>query len=203
MAIGDNEQVSYQLALKFLTANEPEKRLDIRPLALYGDAKYMSKYQKNAVVVVCHWHKGHCLHGPNSAALLFSSQLTTGHHLCRIQRTFFVQHQKQELFERIAAGGGSTYSSVNEQGRRSTKTPDAGIIYYYDGGGALTIIEEVGVSEWYPQLIADIMLWMNEFHCRTAILLYNKVSPRFGSREYRRIFDQERPAFVQAMKQVG
>ncbi|KAK9482609.1 hypothetical protein V1527DRAFT_499027 [Lipomyces starkeyi] len=125
MAIGDNAQVSYQRALKFLTANEPEMRLDIR----------LSVNLHQAIIFAVY--------------------------------NVLVQHQKQAVFECISAVGESTYSSVNKQGRRSTKTPDAGPIYYYDEGRALTIIEEVGVSEWYPQLNADIMLWMNEFHRRT------------------------------------
>ncbi|ODQ70631.1 hypothetical protein LIPSTDRAFT_155051 [Lipomyces starkeyi NRRL Y-11557] len=57
MATSDNEQRVLQHAMNFLTANDPEKRLDIhlsyksfqaleeQALALYGDEKYMSKDQ--------------------------------------------------------------------------------------------------------------------------------------------------------------
>ncbi|KAK9338598.1 hypothetical protein V1521DRAFT_460965 [Lipomyces starkeyi] len=163
-------------ALNFLTANEPEKRLDIRlshksllaleeqALALYGDA---SKYQEMQLLWVTIYTAPTALHGYSAVnlqqAIIFAVY------------NVLVQHRKQELFERIVAVGESTYGSVNEQGRRSTKAPDAGLIYYYDG--------EVGVSEGYPQLNANIMLWM-KFHCHAYSI-------------------NERPAFVQAMKQVG
>ncbi|KAK9361877.1 hypothetical protein V1504DRAFT_490978 [Lipomyces starkeyi] len=151
LPIGDNEQVSCQRALKFLTANEPGKRLEIRlsyksllaleeqVLALYGDAKYMSNNVEysatdSRVTVYTAPTALHCYSAVNlQQAIIFAVY------------NVLVQHQRQDLFERIAAVGESTYSS------------------------------EVGVSEWYPQLNADIMLWMNEFRCRTAILLYNKI----------------------------
>ncbi|KAK9481562.1 hypothetical protein V1527DRAFT_516503 [Lipomyces starkeyi] len=61
---------------------------------------------------------------------------------------------------------------------------------------------EAGVSEGYTQLKAD-MLWMNEFRCRTAILLYNKESPKFRFPENADVYSiNERPAFVEAPNQV-
>ncbi|KAK9389501.1 hypothetical protein V1515DRAFT_584348 [Lipomyces mesembrius] len=87
------------------------------------------------------------------------------------------QHQKQELFERIVAVGESTYSSMNDQGRRSTKLTDAGLIYYYDRGTVLTIIMGVGGSESLQNF---------GFVGKTDAYSTN-----------------ERPAFVEAMNQIG
>ncbi|KAK9357938.1 hypothetical protein V1504DRAFT_488651 [Lipomyces starkeyi] len=208
MATSDNEQSSYQRALNFLTANEPEKRLDIRlsyksfkaleeqALALYGDEKYPRVEYSATDSRVTIYTAPTALHGSSAVNLQQAISFAVYNVL--------VQNRKQELFERIVDVGESTYSSVDEQGRRSTKTPDAGLKYYYDGGTVLTIIMEVGVSEEYTQLKADIMLWMNEFRCRTAILLYNKESPKFGFPENADVYSiNERPAFVEAMNQVG
>ncbi|KAK9430980.1 hypothetical protein V1505DRAFT_399808 [Lipomyces doorenjongii] len=154
MATSGNEQVSYRRALNFLTANEPEKRLDIRlsyksfraleeqALTLYGDKRSLSTRPQPRCMVI--------------------QQSNLQQAISFAVYNILVQHQKQELFERIVAV------------RRSTKIPDAGLLYYYDGGTVLTIIMEVGVSEGYTHLNADILLWMNEFHCRSAILFYNK-----------------------------
>ncbi|KAK9311754.1 hypothetical protein V1524DRAFT_473145 [Lipomyces starkeyi] len=208
MATSDNEQISYQRALNFLMANKPEKRLDIRlsyksfkaleeqALALYGDEKYPRVEYSATDSRVTIYTAPTALHGSSAVNLQQAISFAVYNVL--------VQHRKQELFERIVAVGESTYSSVDEQGRRSTKTPDAGLKYYYDGGTVLTIIMQVGVSEGYTQLKADIMLWMNEFRCRTAILLYNKESPKFGFPENADVYSiNERPAFVEAMNKVG
>ncbi|KAK9485381.1 hypothetical protein V1527DRAFT_496701 [Lipomyces starkeyi] len=205
MATCDKEQVSYQRALNFLKANEPEKRLDIRlsyksfqalekqTLALYDDEKYPRVEYSATDSRVTFYTAPTALHGSSAVNLQQAISFAVYNVL--------VQHRKQELFERIVAVGESTYSSV---GRRSTKTPHAGLKYYYDGGTVLTIIVEVGVSERCTQLNDDIMLWMNEFHCRTAILLYNKESPKFGFPENADVYSiTERPAFVEAMNQVG
>ncbi|KAK9371513.1 uncharacterized protein V1513DRAFT_467521 [Lipomyces chichibuensis] len=219
MTTNDNEQVTYQRALNFLTANEPEKRLDIRlsykffqaleeqALALYGDEKHMSKghampslYPRVEYTAtdsrVTIYTAPTPLHGSSAVSLERAISVAV--------RDVLVQHRKQELSQRIIPVGESTYSSVDEQGRRSTKTPDAGLKYYYDGHTVLTIIIEVGVSEGYTQLKADIMLWMNEFHCRTAILLYNKESPKFVFPSNADTYSiSERPALVEAMTQTG
>ncbi|KAK9322190.1 hypothetical protein V1517DRAFT_324303 [Lipomyces orientalis] len=42
----------------------------------------------------------------------------------------------------------------------------------------LLILDEVGVSE--TQLFADIMRWMQEFHCRTGILFSLNETPKFS-----------------------
>ncbi|KAK9494124.1 hypothetical protein V1508DRAFT_444645 [Lipomyces doorenjongii] len=180
MARSGNEQVSYRRAPNFLTANEPEKRLDIRlsyksfraleeqALTLYGISPVEYSATDSRVTI---YTAPTALHGYSAVNLQQAISFAV--------YNILVQHQKQELFERIVAVGESTYSSVNDQGRRSTKTPDAGLSYYYDGGTVLTIIMEVGASEGYTHLNADILLWMNEFHCRTAILFYNKECPKF------------------------
>ncbi|KAK9355049.1 hypothetical protein V1523DRAFT_454519 [Lipomyces doorenjongii] len=167
MATSGNEQVSYRRALNFLTANEPEKRLDIRlsyksfrgleeqALTLYGDKRSLSTRPQPRCMVI--------------------QQSNLQQAISFAVYNILVQHQKQELFERIVAVGESTYSSVNDQ-----------------------------VSEGYTHLNADILLWMNEFHCRTAILFYNKECPKFefpGNADTYSI--NERPAFVEAMNQIG
>ncbi|KAK9371814.1 uncharacterized protein V1513DRAFT_386103 [Lipomyces chichibuensis] len=208
MTKSDNELLFYQRALDFITANEPEKRLDIRlsyksfqaveeqALALYGDEKYPLVEYSATDSRVTIYTAPTALHGSSAANLQRAIDIAVYNVL--------VQHRKQELFDRIVAVGESTYDSVDEQGRRSTKTPDAGFKYCYDGRTVLTIIMEVGVSEGYTQLKADIMLWMNEFHCRTAILLYNKESPKFVSPSNTDAYSiNERPALVEAMNQIG
>ncbi|KAK9487374.1 hypothetical protein V1527DRAFT_318628 [Lipomyces starkeyi] len=81
-----------------------------------------------------------------------------------------IRLDKQHLLSHILPVGAARYESVYDQGRRSRETPDGGFIFYHDGRALLIVIIEVAASEWHRELQADSMLWMNEVHCRTAIL---------------------------------
>ncbi|KAK9373331.1 uncharacterized protein V1513DRAFT_459789 [Lipomyces chichibuensis] len=70
---------------------------------------------------------------------------------------------KKHLTSRILPVGESTYSSVDDQGGRSTKTLDAGLQYDNGQRNDLLIIIVAGVSEGYEQLKADIELWLRKF----------------------------------------
>ncbi|KAK9482702.1 hypothetical protein V1527DRAFT_379844, partial [Lipomyces starkeyi] len=75
-------------------------------------------------------------------------------------RDMLIRFDKKHLTSRIVPVGESTYSSVDDQGGRSTKTPDAGLQYDNGQRNDLFIIVEVGVSDGYQQLKADIELWL-------------------------------------------
>ncbi|KAK9237783.1 hypothetical protein V1525DRAFT_388118 [Lipomyces kononenkoae] len=130
--------------------NEPEKRLDIQlsyqnfialneqAHALYGDAKYPRvEYAASDSRVTIHTVPT-ALHSDSA-------------------------HNKQHLINYVLPVGDSTKESVNSQGMRSTKTPDAGLRFDNGTCRGLTLIIEAGVSEGYPALKRDIELWLNEF----------------------------------------
>ncbi|KAK9329762.1 hypothetical protein V1520DRAFT_363255 [Lipomyces starkeyi] len=208
MAAADNEQASYERALNFLTANEPERRCDIRlsyisfqaleeqAQALYGHVKYPRVEYAASDSRVTIYTAPSAFHGASAASLQLGIRDSVRDVLIRIN--------KEQLLTHTILVGESTYESVDEQRRRSIKTPDGGLKYYSDGCTVLTVIIEVGVSEGYRELQADIMLWMNEFHCRTAILLWNKERPRFRFPGNRGVYSvDERPLFSEAMQQVA
>jgi hypothetical protein len=136
MAPIDDEQASYRRALNFLTANEPERRLDIclsyrtfqalEKLAyvLYGDAKYMTtdKEPLLSIELTCSryprveydssgsrltiYTAPSALHGASAAALQQG--------IVNSVRDGLIRHHKQELFRYIQPIGESTYNSVDE-----------------------------------------------------------------------------------------
>ncbi|KAK9317060.1 hypothetical protein V1524DRAFT_424290 [Lipomyces starkeyi] len=208
MATADDEEASYECALNFLTDNEPERRFDIRlsyrsfqaleeqAHTLYGDAKYPRVEYDGSGSRVTIYTAPSSLHAGSSEGLQLGIMYSVRDELIRLN--------KQHLLSHILPVGAATYESVDEQRRRSIKTPDGGLKYYSDGRTLLTVIIEVGVSEGYRELQADIMLWMNEFHCRTAILLWNKERPRFRFPRNRGVYSvDERPLFSEAMQQVA
>ncbi|KAK9250430.1 hypothetical protein V1507DRAFT_467579 [Lipomyces tetrasporus] len=147
MPLRHNEQASYQRALNFLMANEPEKRLDVclspksfqfldeQAHALYGDAKYIH-----------------------------------------------INLLRGELSDDVVLVGDSEYSIVDDQGRFSRKTPDGGLTYSdEEGKEALTIVIEAGFSESYQQLKRDVKLWLNQFECHTAMIIFSTENPSFRS----------------------
>ncbi|KAK9385509.1 hypothetical protein V1515DRAFT_607652 [Lipomyces mesembrius] len=61
------------------------------------------------------------------------------------------------------------------------KKPDGRLQYASTGFESVTVVVvEVGVSETYENLFADITRWMQEFHCRTGILFFLSETPRFS-----------------------
>ncbi|KAK9493143.1 hypothetical protein V1508DRAFT_404027 [Lipomyces doorenjongii] len=166
MASNDDEQASYQRALNFLTAHEPERRLDIylsyktfqfleeNARALYADAKY-PRVEYSAVDSRLH------------------SSSAVGLQICITEsiRDILIQFDKKHLASRILPVGESKYSSVDDQGEHSTKTPDAGLKY---DNGQLNDLLIVG----YQQLKADFELWLRKFGSRIGILLF-----RFPARD--------------------
>ncbi|KAK9327236.1 hypothetical protein V1520DRAFT_365589 [Lipomyces starkeyi] len=183
MASYDDERAYYQRALNFLTANEPERRLDIylayksfrsleeKARALYGDAKYPRvEYSAIDSRVTIHTIPT-ALHSVSAVGLQQCISVSI--------RDMLIRFDKKHLISRIVPVGESTYSSADDQGGRSSKTPDAGL--QYDNGQRidLLIIVEAGVSEGYQQLKADIELWLRKFGSRIGILLWLKEKPRF------------------------
>ncbi|KAK9247790.1 hypothetical protein V1506DRAFT_530680 [Lipomyces tetrasporus] len=178
------EDDSYQRALNFLKDNEPERRLDIRlshqafraleaqACGLYDGEKFpridYSASDSRATIYTA----PSVLHGSAAAAVQTAISCSVLDGLLR--------HNKQELINCIMPLGASTYESVDEQGRGSTKTSDGGLKYHKNGRKELVVMIQVGVSDGYSHLKSDIMVWLHEFHCRSAILLWLNERPRFS-----------------------
>ncbi|KAJ8099603.1 hypothetical protein POJ06DRAFT_281809 [Lipomyces tetrasporus] len=186
MALRDNEKGSYQRALNFLTANEPEKRLDVRlspksfqlldeqAHALYGDAKY-PRLQYSAV-------DSRVIINTVPTALHSGSASGLQHLISRSVRNTLVRLNMDELCDDVLSVGDSEYSIVDDQGRTSIKTPDGGLKYSdEEGKEALTIVIEAGFSESYQELKKAIKLWLNQFECHTAMIIFFTENPNFRS----------------------
>ncbi|KAK9491996.1 hypothetical protein V1508DRAFT_456537 [Lipomyces doorenjongii] len=182
ITLRDHEHESYQCALDFLKANEPETRLDVRlspnsfrlldeqAHALYGDAKYprvqYSTVDSRVNTVPTALHSG-------SASGL-------QHLIIESLRDTLIRLNKWELCDDIFPMGDSEYSIVDDEGRNSIKTPDGGLMYINDEGNtALTLIIETGVAESYQQFKQDIKLWLNQFECHTAMIIFLTEDPSF------------------------
>ncbi|KAK9374028.1 uncharacterized protein V1513DRAFT_485514 [Lipomyces chichibuensis] len=162
MASHDDERASYQRALNFLTANGPERRLDI-----YLSYKSFQSLEE----------KARAIYGDGDAT---ASAVGLQQCISESIRDLLNRFDKKHLTSYILPVGGSTYSSVDDQGRRSTKTPDAGLKYDNGQHKDLLIIVEAGVPEGYRQLKADIELWLREFDSRIGILMWLKEKPSFN-----------------------
>ncbi|KAK9327611.1 hypothetical protein V1520DRAFT_393749 [Lipomyces starkeyi] len=182
------ERVSYQRALNFLKVNEPEKRLDIslspkyfqlldeQAHALYGDAydRY-PRLQYSAIdsrVII------------NTVPTALHSESACGLQelIFRSVRDTLIRLNKGDLCDDVLLVGDSDHSIVDEQGRNSRKTPDGGLQYINDEGkNALTFIIEAGFSESYRQLKKDVKLWLNQFECHTAMIIFLTENPGFRS----------------------
>ncbi|KAK9364605.1 hypothetical protein V1509DRAFT_678257 [Lipomyces kononenkoae] len=192
MALRDNEP--YQRALNFLLANEPEKRLDVRLSSksfqllddqagvLYGDAKYMTpKLLKISPFNIRPLTQG-SLFNTIPTALHSGSASGLQDLISRSVRDTLIRLNKGELCDDVLVVGASEYSIVDDQGRISRKTPDGGLQYINkEGKNALTLIIEAGVSESYHQLKKDVKLWLNQFECHTAVIIFFTEVPRFRS----------------------
>ncbi|KAK9351093.1 hypothetical protein V1523DRAFT_442188 [Lipomyces doorenjongii] len=183
MATYDDERLSYQRAMDFLTANEPEQRIDIHlsyqsfrylEEILYGDAK------KAVMNLTDHKRYPRVEYSAIDSRVIIHTIPTALHSASAVGlndcirdsvRDILGRHDKRNLGNRIMPVGESTYSSVDEQGVRSTKTPDAGLMYDNGQHMNLLLIIEAGVSEGYQQLKADIELWLKKFECQIGILL--------------------------------
>ncbi|KAK9358248.1 hypothetical protein V1504DRAFT_487697 [Lipomyces starkeyi] len=147
-------------ALDFLIENEPERRLDIRlsyKNFLELDKKVHNLYGDKADTTVTIYTAPSTLHA-NAVDVL---------QMCIYDgvRAALDSHGKVEL--------GSRFRGV-------LKIPDAGLVYCRPGFDEIfTVIIEVGVSESYPRLKADINLWMQDFGCLTGIILFLKEQPKF------------------------
>ncbi|KAK9358946.1 hypothetical protein V1504DRAFT_441734 [Lipomyces starkeyi] len=200
---------SYQRALNFLRANEPERKLDIRlsytsfetleeqAFALYGDEKYARvEYSATDSRVTIHTIPT-ALHSSSAVALQQAISFSVYNVL--------VQHHKEELFGRLIPVGESTYRSIDDQGGRSTKIPDGGLQYATDERQELVLIIEAGVSEGYQHLKDDIDLWLTKYDCRIGILFCLIEGPRFQAPTYEDSnvhLATVGPLFESAMRQV-
>ncbi|KAK9237065.1 hypothetical protein V1525DRAFT_377924 [Lipomyces kononenkoae] len=184
MAPDEPEQATYGRAWQFLRANEPGRRLDVhlsytsfrsleeQAQVLYGDAKYPRVEYSGTDCRVTIYTIPTALHGRSAAALEDCIRDSV--------RDILIQHNKRELVKYVQAVGESTYEFTDDQGRPSTKTPDGGIVYCRFARSELVIIIEVGVSEAYLQLKADIELWLNSSQSPNGILLWLSEKPRFS-----------------------
>ncbi|KAK9235371.1 hypothetical protein V1525DRAFT_348461 [Lipomyces kononenkoae] len=209
MARSNDERSAYQRALKFLIDNEPEKWLDIQlsyqnfialneqAHALYGDARYPRvEYAATDSRVTIH---------TVPTTLHSQSAVTLQQAIRDCILMVLVQHNKQHLIDYVLPVGDSTNESVNSQGMRSTKTPDAGLLFDDGTSSVLTLIIEAGagVSEGYRALKRDIKLWLTEFKCPTCILLWLNENPRFGYPRGAGIYSAiDQPLFDSAMQQA-
>ncbi|KAK9371558.1 uncharacterized protein V1513DRAFT_468337 [Lipomyces chichibuensis] len=187
-AQSQNKEYKEQImrALNFLKVNEPETRLDIslslksfqlldeQVHALYGDAKY-PRLQYSAIdsrVIINTVPSA--LHSVSARGLEDLISLSVRDTLIRLN--------KGDLCNNVVLVGDSDCSIVDEQGRISRKTPDGGLQYMNDEGkNALTLIIEAGFSESYQQLKKDVKLWLNQFECHTAMIIFLTENPRFRS----------------------
>ncbi|KAK9363111.1 hypothetical protein V1504DRAFT_438007 [Lipomyces starkeyi] len=201
------ERDSYERALHFLKANKPEKRLDIdlsyesfRALEIQAQAKTQSMYPR---LGYCAIDSRVTIHTALTA-LHSSAAVSLQDYIRDCLRDVLVRHGRQGVLDLLIPVGDTTYESADDQGRGTSKSPDNGFKYKIVGRCAeLIFVIEVGVSEGYRALVADIMLWLNQFHCRTAILLLFKEQQSF---RYPRNSDaysvSDLPAFQAAMEQA-
>ncbi|KAK9359160.1 hypothetical protein V1504DRAFT_493237 [Lipomyces starkeyi] len=171
MATNAKERQSYERALHFLKANKPEKRLDIR---LSYESFHALEVQAQALY-------GNANHYPYTPTALHSSAaVSLQDYIKDCLRDVLVQHGRQGLFRHLIPVGDTTYMSIADQGGATSKSPDNGLKYTRVGRLAdLIFVIDVRLSEGYRSLRADIMLWLNTFHCRTAILLWFNEQRRF------------------------
>ncbi|KAK9243368.1 hypothetical protein V1506DRAFT_544570, partial [Lipomyces tetrasporus] len=178
------EKRAYQNALDFLIANEPEQRFDTRLpfscfLALQEEAhkryheesyprvEYSSK-DSTVTIITCQ----SSLHA--NAAQFLQEWIVNG------ARRELTNQGRGELGNRLRPLVDETRNARNDdESSESVKKPDGGLKYYRDFRTVTVAAIEVGVSEKYEKLIADVTLWMEEFHCRTGILFSLNETPRF------------------------
>ncbi|KAK9482188.1 hypothetical protein V1527DRAFT_516011 [Lipomyces starkeyi] len=179
-----DEQASYQLALRFLTTNEVGERLDVHlsyesfqyldeeAHALYGDAKYPRVEYSGTDSRVTIYTIPTALHGTSASSLQTAIRDSV--------RDILIRHDKRELLRCLQPVGEATYEFADDQGRPSSKTADGGLKYCKFGRTELIIVIEVGVSEAYQHLRADIELWLTSFQSPIGILLWLNERPRFS-----------------------
>ncbi|KAK9490769.1 hypothetical protein V1508DRAFT_434580 [Lipomyces doorenjongii] len=150
MASNDDEQASYQRALNFLTANEPERRLDI--YLSYKSFQFLEEMHAPFMLM-------QNILVSNTLLLIqellyvrlqqLHSSSAVGLQICITEsiRDILIQFDKKHLASRILPVGESKYSSVNDESERSTKTPDAGLKYDNGQLNELLIVVEAGVFE--------------------------------------------------------
>ncbi|KAK9482227.1 hypothetical protein V1527DRAFT_415651 [Lipomyces starkeyi] len=147
-----SERDAYERPLHFLKANKPENMLDIhlsyfgaleiQAQALYGNSKYpRAEYSATDSKVTIH---------AAPTALHSSAALSLQDYISDCIRDVLVQHGRQSVLDLLVPVGDTTTSPAS-----------------VDQGTASFVIE-VGVSEGYRALNADIMLWLNQLHCRTT-----------------------------------
>ncbi|KAJ8101261.1 hypothetical protein POJ06DRAFT_267422 [Lipomyces tetrasporus] len=183
MYLSFTEKKAYQNALDFLIANEPEQRLDFRLpfdcyLALeeearkrYGDEGYPRvEYSSKSSTVTIYTCQS-SLHV--KASQFLQRWIEEG------VRRELVNHGRGELGERLRPIFDETRNAGDDESGELVKKPDGGLVYFRDFRSVTVVAIEVGVSEKYEKLVADVTLWMEEFHCRTGILFSLKETPRF------------------------
>ncbi|KAK9357650.1 hypothetical protein V1504DRAFT_463798 [Lipomyces starkeyi] len=201
---------AYQNALDFLIANEPEQRLDVRLpfdcyLALeeearerYGDDGYPRvEYSSKSSTVTIYTCQS-SLHA--KASQFLQRWIEEG------GRRELTNHGRGELGERLRPIVDETRNAGDDESGESVKKPDGGLVYFRDFRSVTVLAIEVGVSEKYEKLVADV-IWMEEFRCRTGILFSLKEIPtfRYPARRFMNAFSltNDLEQFRHAIIEVG
>ncbi|KAK9235566.1 hypothetical protein V1525DRAFT_348061 [Lipomyces kononenkoae] len=176
--------MAYRNALEFLIRNEPEQRLDMRPPfrcfraledeahKLYGEEASYSRIEyssKDSTVTIITAQSG--LHAKAAEAVQRGIEDGVRRELTNCGRGDLVARFGGVLDIRLNA--------LDDQLRLYVKKPDGGLTYYKDGVETVIAVIEIGVSESYMRLKADLELWMGRFQCRTGILFSLKEKPKF------------------------
>ncbi|KAJ8097842.1 hypothetical protein POJ06DRAFT_270657 [Lipomyces tetrasporus] len=178
------EEDPYQRAVDFLSANEPEKYLRVQlPIdkyeklqshaeTLYGEKKYpYIDYCPDTSTVVIYT-------APLRRYMEWSLHTCKPmYHAAAVELELL--HNKPELVHRLKAYGESTNRpSFEGYGRRISKTPDGGLIYYFNNRRVLALVIETRPTEDYHKLQRDIRLWLHGMRCRTGILICLQEEPK-------------------------
>ncbi|KAK9323802.1 hypothetical protein V1517DRAFT_337513 [Lipomyces orientalis] len=165
MDLGFIENKAYRNALEFLIRNEPEQRLDVRlsfkcfraleyeAHKLYGEeASYpcVEYSSKDTTVTIITAQSG--LHAKAAEALQRGRE-------DRLRREL-TNRGRGDLIERFGGVFDVRLNALDDQLRLYVKKPDEGLTYYKDGVETVIAVFEIGVSESYLRLKADIELWM-------------------------------------------
>ncbi|KAK9244234.1 hypothetical protein V1506DRAFT_567839 [Lipomyces tetrasporus] len=163
MDFGFVENKAYRNALEFLIRNEPEQRLDVRLSfkcfrALEDEAHKL--YDSTVTIITA--QSG--LHAKAAEALQRGIEDGLRRELTNCGRG--------DLIALFAGVLDIRLNALDDQLRLYVKKPDGGLTYYKDGVETVIAVIEIGVSESYMRLKADLELWMGRFQCRKPKFRY-------------------------------
>ncbi|KAJ8102403.1 hypothetical protein POJ06DRAFT_273040 [Lipomyces tetrasporus] len=84
-----------------------------------------------------------------------------------------------DLSARFSAVYDLRLNALDDQLWLSVKKTDGALIYVKDGFETVIAVIEIGVSESYRRLTADLELWMQVFQCHTGLLFSLSEKPKF------------------------